>query len=141
MSKYAPLAAHLQGSDREELPMTFGEIETVIGEKLPASAFIHRAWWSNNATNNVMTRVWREAGYISVEVDLTGRKLIFRRSAQDVQPLAAEVGSREQAESGADEEPATGFFSRVFGALRDTVTTKPGADLTEPADTEWDAAR
>ena len=32
-------------------------------------------------------------------------------------------------------------FSRVFGALRGTVTIKPGTDLTEPTGADWEAAR
>ena len=30
---------------------------------LPPTAQAQRAWWSNNASNNVMTRVWLEAGF------------------------------------------------------------------------------
>ena len=42
MSKYDPLADHLRGSGQESVPMTFADIEQVIGAKLPQSAFTHR---------------------------------------------------------------------------------------------------
>ncbi|MDE0058688.1 MAG: hypothetical protein OXP07_11245 [Defluviicoccus sp.] len=121
--------------------MMFGHIETIIGGKLPASAFRHRAWWSNNPSNSVMTRAWLEAGYISAEVDMTGRKLVFRRSAQAVQRAATDVESPPDGGSSSADEPGTGLLSGIFGALKDTVTIKPGTDLTEPTGTKWDAER
>ena len=32
-------------------------------------------------------------------------------------------------------------FARIFGALKGTVTVRPGTDLTAPVDTEWKAGR
>ena len=78
MSKYEPLGAFLQSRDAEAVPMTFAQIEKLIGAKLPPSAK-YRAWWSNNPTNSVMTKVWLEAGFRSESVDLGARKLVFRR--------------------------------------------------------------
>ncbi len=33
------------------------------------------------------------------------------------------------------------YFSRIYGALKGTVTITPGTDLTSPVNEEWDAAR
>ena len=46
------------------------------------SASTIRAWWSNNAANNVMTKVWLDAGFESAQVDMEARKLVFRRVAK-----------------------------------------------------------
>ena len=62
--------------------MTFREIEKITGAKLPPKAQHHRAWWSNNPDNNVMTKVWLAAGFESAQVDMEGRKLVFRRVAK-----------------------------------------------------------
>ena len=62
--------------------MTFREIEKMTGAKLPPKAQHHRAWWSNNPSNNVMTKVWLEAGFESAQVDMEARKLVFRRVAK-----------------------------------------------------------
>src|SRR5216684_1897032 len=78
MSKYAPLGDYLRKQRMSAVPMTFAQIERVIGGKLPPSQY-HRAWWSNNPWNNVMTKVWLEAGFVSEQVDIDGRKLVFRR--------------------------------------------------------------
>lgn len=141
MSKYAPLAVHLRESGQDALPMTFGEIESIIGAELPPSAFSYRAWWSNNPTNNVMTRAWREAGYVSADVSLASRKLVFRKAAQDARPSANDAGGPDKAEPDVAGETGVGPLSRIFGALKGMVTIKPGTDLTEPTGTEWDAAR
>ena len=34
-----------------------------------------------------------------------------------------------------------GFFSRIFGALKGTVTLEPGTDLTSPTGEKWGAGR
>ena len=33
------------------------------------------------------------------------------------------------------------YFSRIYGALKGTVTIRKDTDLTSPTDAEWDAAR
>ena len=122
MSKYAGLGDHLRRQKFQEIPMTFAEIERVIGAPLPPTAMQHRAWWSNNPSNNVMTRVWLEAGFCSEQVDLADRKLVFRRVDQSQS-------------SGAPSSPRRGPFP--FGALKGFVRVGEGVDLTDPADPEW----
>ncbi len=137
MSKYGPLETHLRRSGQTSAPMTFGEIERVIGAKLPPSAFKHRPWWSNNPSNSVITHAWLGAGYKTAEVDMTGRKLVFRKSA----PAATAAPGIGDSGHDADEARRPGPFARIFGALAGTVTVAPGTDLTAPADEKWDAAR
>jgi len=121
MGKYERLAEFLKGVPRSELPMTFDEIENVIGRKLPNSANNHRAWWSNNPTNSVMTKAWLEAGWKSEQVDMEARKLVFRKM------------TRPEYKEGTDMRPS------VFGCLKGTVRVAPGTDLTAPMDVNWSA--
>ena len=58
MGKYQPLGDYLRRQDKELVAMRFEEIERIVGSKLPEKSTLHRAWWSNNSSNNVMTRVW-----------------------------------------------------------------------------------
>jgi len=81
MPKYAPLGDFLRKQRSAQVPMTFAQIERVIGAKLPPSQY-QRAWWSNNPWNNVMTKVWLDAGFVTEQVDVEGRKLVFRRAAK-----------------------------------------------------------
>ena len=146
MSKYSVLKAFLHKQKLGEVPMTFGEIERVIGAKLPDSARTYRAWWSNNPANSVITKEWLEAGFKSEQVDMKRERVVFRR----VGPHYATVESTRRNTPGFQEAPA-GKRSPprpgskrgelvdhpAFGALKGTVTIPPGVDLTEPADPDW----
>ena len=146
MTKYQPLEAHLRKVRRESIPMTFSEIEEVIGAELPASAFKHRAWWSNNPSNSVITHAWLDAGYKSANVNIAGRMLEFRRLTRrdpspDLPPRSGGEGPGGTAANRPLEAVGGNFFSRIFGALKGTVTVRPGTDLTAPVDMEWEAER
>ena len=140
MSKYAALETYLLESGQEVVSMTFGDIEKIIGADLPPSAFKHRPWWSNNPSNSVITNSWLKAGYKTENVDMAGEKLVFVKTAQ--YPPPSESGAhalRDAAPAPAAAE--AGSFSLAFGALKGTVTIKPGTDLTAPIDVDWEAAR
>lgn len=111
--------------------MSFAEIERVIGAKLPPSANSHRAWWSNNPQNNVMTNAWLQAGFESEQVDLHGRKLSFRRVSS-----VASAGSPKPS-AGRDASGASQSKLALFGWLKGTVVVASNVDLTDPADPEW----
>jgi hypothetical protein len=125
MGKYSRLGEFLRSQRTNQVPMTFAEIERVIGDKLPPNSPHYPAWWSNNPSNNVMTKVWLEAGFRTEQVDVKARRLVFRRTKQDT--------------SAAPSSPRVTPAGRhpLFGALKGQVRIPPGIDLTEPADPEW----
>ena len=131
MSKYEPLRRHLEGRPTQLVPMTFAEIEKVLGFKLPDSQR-YPAWWSNNPTNNVMTNEWLGAGYKTEQVDIEGRKLVFRRT----RPMPAGK-AQSSSSSYAKEETKQPRRHPLFGRMKGTITIIPGTDLTEPADPDW----
>lgn len=45
MTKYDPLYEYLKKSGRLNLRLTFAEIEKILNDKLPASAYMHKQWW------------------------------------------------------------------------------------------------
>jgi hypothetical protein len=120
MGKYDRLGEFLQSQRTKEVPMTFAEIERVIGGKLPPNSPQYPAWWSNNPTNNVMTKVWLAAGFRTEQVDTKARKVVFRR-VEPAETSRVKKGGRHP----------------LFGALKGLVHIPPGVDLTEPADPEW----
>lgn len=65
---------------------------------------------------------------------MCSRKLVFfeASSAGELQPARSAVVSANA---------QGGSFSRIFGALKGTVTIAPGTDLTVPVGEEWDAER
>jgi hypothetical protein len=138
MSKYDKLGEYLKRQGRELIPMTFAEIERVVGTRLPKSQE-HQAWWSNSTSNNVMTKVWLDAGYETEQVDMEGRKLVFRRVRDTAQGMAEE--KREFVGPSPDKAPRR---HPAFGALKGTFTIEPGYDVTKPAMddaeiAEWEA--
>jgi hypothetical protein len=124
MSKYDQLGDYLKNQRADRVPMSFADIERVIRGKLPASAHKHRPWWSNNASNSVITKVWLEAGFESEQVDMARRKLVFRRvrTPPSRGPTGQATGQR---------------IHPAFGALKGMVRIMPGTDLTKPADPDW----
>ncbi len=131
MGKYEPLGQFLRKQRTPEVPMTFREIEKITGVKLPPKAQHHRAWWSNNPDNNVMTKVWLEAGFESAQVDMEGASW-----CSGVWPRPAESTGlrRARAEAVCHQGRPSSGFRRVE---RHHVSSPPGVDLTEPAFPEW----
>ena len=134
MSKYDALGAYLREQGADLVPMTFAQIERVVGAKLPKSQK-QQAWWSNSTSNNVMTQVWLDAGFRSEQVDIAGRKLVFLRVAntasgmqEDAPMFKPALPEREKVKV----HPA-------YGAMKGTFTIEPGYDLTKPVytDDEW----
>jgi hypothetical protein len=130
MSKYAPLGDYLRKQQIAFVPMTFAKVEEIVRTKLPKSQ-CYPAWWSNNPWNNVMTQVWLDAGFETEQVDVAGRKLVFRRVRKTATPAEG------------DSPPPGGDSSSqvhpLIGWMKGTVQIPPGVDLTEPADPEWGA--
>jgi hypothetical protein len=125
MGKYSRLGEFLRAQRTKQVPMTFAEIERVIGAKLPPNSPQYPAWWSNNPSNNVMTKVWLSAGFRTEQVDVKSRKIVFRR----VEEGPAEAPPPSRARKG-ERHP-------LFGALKGLVRIPQGVDLTEPADPDW----
>lgn len=129
MSKYGPLKHFLEEQGGATVPMTFEEIEAVIGASLPNSKR-YPAWWSNNPWNNTMTQVWLDAGFMTEQVDIEGQKLVFRRAAPG--EGVAEVSPPFE---------GPGLLARLRAELGGTVRFAPAFDLTEPTGEVWDAER
>jgi hypothetical protein len=129
MGKYAGLGDYLRHQHTQEVPMTFAEIERVTGAKLPEKAQNHPAWWSNNPSNNVLTKIWLAEGFRTERVNIASRKLVFRRVRTD---QAGSAPSTPKS-SASDEE----VRHPLFGAMKGLIQVMPGTDLTEPADPEW----
>ncbi|MCF6326292.1 MAG: hypothetical protein L3J21_03250 [Devosiaceae bacterium] len=127
MTKYAPLETHLLSKRNKCIQMQFSDIEAIIDDHLPPSARKHRAWWSNNPSNSVITYAWLEAGYKTSEVDLDGEKLIFRRVKK----------TTDADGNGDNDQSKKRFRSPIFGCMAGTVTIPDDVDITEPAMPEW----
>ncbi|MCF6233239.1 MAG: hypothetical protein L3J36_09100 [Rhodobacteraceae bacterium] len=125
--KYAQLESHLVNRGFESIKMTFSEIESVISGTLPASARKHRAWWSNNPSNSVITYAWLAAGYKTSAVNMEGETLVFRKLNEP------DAGLSPMTDPDVEDRP----YPSIFGCMKGTITFIEGVDLTDPADPEW----
>ena len=78
MAKYDRLTEWLK---KPLLPLTFDEIEKIIGERLPPSAGQYRPWWGNelNAESR-QSHAWLDAGWKVESVDLKNKRVVFRKA-------------------------------------------------------------
>ena len=141
-SKYDPLGKYLSQQPISEVRLTFSDIERIVGTKLPPKAQRHPAWWSNSPSNNVMTQVWLDAGFRSEQVDIVGRKLVFRRVRGTPQhgpaPQVPPGGMGEATHSFKhDTDTLPPRRHPMFGAMKGLIVLEPGYDLTQPALPEW----
>ena len=77
-SRYAGIAGYLKEQNGPTAEASFADLETAIGNDLPASAERHRAWWANTE-RNTQARVWMEEGWRVDQVDFDQRKVMFSR--------------------------------------------------------------
>jgi hypothetical protein len=123
MGKYEPLTRLLESADSTSLRVSFREIETVLGFRLPESAHRYEAWWSNNEVGHSHARAWMAAGWRTEDLDLPGRKITFRRAR------SLENARKQRRKS----DP--------WGCMAGTITLTEGADLTTPLGEEWNAEK
>jgi hypothetical protein len=135
MSKYQPLTDFLSASSVHHLPLTFAEVEAILGAKLPSSAYEHPAWWANDSgRSHVQAKAWLSAGFETEQIDKQAKKLVFKR-------IGSASGMAETARDFAHAEPGEKKLGRhpLIGAMKGTFTIEPGYDLTSPmyTDEEW----
>lgn len=80
-SKYQPLQDYLRQQGQNEVTLTIDAIEQLIGDRLPTSARLQRAWWSNRRRGAVQANAWLGAGY-QAAVDLAQGCITFRKAQQ-----------------------------------------------------------
>jgi hypothetical protein len=78
--RYHPLAAWLQGRPlvESEAELSFGQIEELIGRRLPPSARLHQAWWASSESHS-QARAWIGAGWTVSSFDLAREQVVFVR--------------------------------------------------------------
>jgi hypothetical protein len=123
MGKYEPLGQFLKKQKSNRISITFAEIEKILNAKLPASK-TSRTFWSNNPDNNVMTRVWIDAGFETEDVNPQSSSLVFHRKSK--KRTIRNVRKRD--------------WNSVFGSMKGMITFVPGFDPTSPAYSakEWE---
>lgn len=79
-NKYMELSVFLAKKAKflSELTLSFSEIEEIIGDRLPDSAYKQKGWWSN-IRGRLPSEAWLTVGWIVKEVNLEDRTVVFIR--------------------------------------------------------------
>lgn len=101
MGKYQNFIDYLKSQQRsiDRLPLTFDKIESLIGEKLPKSAYERREWWANDSVGHSHSQQWLDAGWRQAGLNLTNQTVTFARLPEN-------------------EQTYIGFFSELMARLR-----------------------
>ena len=88
MSKYDPLERHLLRLDRTvEHPVSFEQLEQILGCPLPPSARAYQAWWANQrGAGHTQAHSWMGAGWHTGDLDLRAKRVTFRPVALPREP-------------------------------------------------------
>jgi hypothetical protein len=80
MSKYDPLKFYLIQSQEKIIQLSFAQIERILDEPLPNSAFRYSAWWANEVEgNHSHSNSWMDAGYKTENLDLNTKRVTFQK--------------------------------------------------------------
>jgi anion-transporting ArsA/GET3 family ATPase len=96
MTVYAPLQSYLSQRTESSVVMTYAEIESLLGRKLPPTAYgdHRRQWWANTETHS-QALAWLRANR-KTKLDVAGDKVAFiRADASSKQSVAAQHISQE----------------------------------------------
>lgn len=74
--KYLALTAYLEKSGTDTVKMSFKDIESVLGEGLPESAYKYPALWANSESHAIAFG-WMDAGYRSQNLSIANQTVEF----------------------------------------------------------------
>jgi hypothetical protein len=81
-TKYEPLRLWLTQVAGDRVRVSFGEIESILGFRLPDSARALSQWWVNTRGSHVQAAAWMDAGWRTCQVDVAGGQVSFERMAK-----------------------------------------------------------
>jgi len=80
--KYTPLEHYLTAlpAIQRDVTLSFEQIERILNDKLPPSAYNHRAWWANEREGqHVHAHAWLDAGWKVNTVNFNQKWVRFLR--------------------------------------------------------------
>lgn len=108
--KFIALTAYLEKCGKDELKMTFSEIEKIIGFRLSESAYTYPAQWSNSESQSFAFG-WLNAGYITRQVNIPQQTVEFVKKSLQKQHRTSdsirEAAKRTTANNSAANNEAT----------------------------------
>lgn len=81
--KYRPLENYLRDlpANQREVTLGFEQIEGILNNKLPSSAYEDQRWWEHETEgNHVSKRAWANAGWKVESLDVNAKWVKFVRA-------------------------------------------------------------
>jgi len=115
-TKYGALTRYLKfrAAFTSTVRLSFADIDGIIGENLPMSAYRDESWWSN--TPSVHAKAWLDAGWNVQEVNLKEGYAVFSK-VKDVQ-----VRKKRRASKGEIKKPFTPVRVRSYKSNKPSKT-------------------
>jgi hypothetical protein len=83
VGKYTPLENYLRDlpASQREVTLGFEQIEGILNNKLPSSAYEDQRWWEHETeANHRNTRSWSNAGWMVESLDVNAKWVKFVRA-------------------------------------------------------------
>ena len=77
--KFIDFENYLKNSEQDFLEFSFEKIESIIGQKLPTSAYQYEAYWYH-PESHTFPNAWKNAGYRMNRLDLRGQIVSFLKA-------------------------------------------------------------
>ena len=80
--KYTPFENYLRDLpvSQSEITLGFEQIERILNNKLPSSAYEDQRWWEHETEGNHRnTRAWSNAGWRIKSLDVNAKRVKFAR--------------------------------------------------------------
>jgi hypothetical protein len=92
-SKYAPFSTYLvrKAKYANFATLSFKQIEDILGDKLPQSAYDYEQWWNNNPSHSP-SEAWLTVGWKVEIVNLATKEVTFKKEKL----MSAEVPKKRQ---------------------------------------------
>jgi hypothetical protein len=92
MSRYEPLAQFLVKRPTRVWNAAFDEVESILGFRLPPSAYRYSAWWANQrGPGHSQTNGWCAVGWRTSKVDLAKKQVTFERGLENSRSQAPDA--------------------------------------------------
>ncbi len=87
--KYQPLADYLATLDRDEVTLTFAQMECIIGVLMPPAAHTRQFWINNPRSRSHPSREWLQVGWRVVTAEPRQERVTFGRDGSHMPETAA----------------------------------------------------
>ncbi len=81
IADYLHFVEYLRDLKKDEVDLSFEDIEKILGKKLPGSARKHDAWWysTKKEQGHILAYLWQKEGWERYELDRKRERIILRR--------------------------------------------------------------